>query len=84
VKFPVENFDLTDYIINNESMEDYGITMEDFADQNNEYLKSKMVEESQFDSKKPMIYDLYGVINHYGSMNFGHYTSFVKNNGVWR
>ena len=24
-------------------------------------------------------YDLFGVINHYGSMNYGHYTSFCKN-----
>lgn len=24
-------------------------------------------------------YDLYAIINHYGSINGGHYTSFVKN-----
>lgn len=24
-------------------------------------------------------YDLYGVINHYGNLSFGHYISFIKN-----
>jgi ubiquitin carboxyl-terminal hydrolase 4/11/15 len=30
-------------------------------------------------------YDLVSVINHYGSMNFGHYTAFAKNsnNNTW-
>ena len=25
-----------------------------------------------------MIYDCYGVANHYGNMGFGHYTAFAK------
>ena len=34
---------------------------------------------------EPLIYDLCGVINHYGTMNFGHYTAFGKNSisGKW-
>ena len=34
---------------------------------------------------KPVLYDLYGVSNHYGSLNGGHYTACVKNivNGKW-
>jgi ubiquitin C-terminal hydrolase len=30
-------------------------------------------------------YDLYGVINHYGNLHFGHYISIVKNpsDGLW-
>lgn len=34
---------------------------------------------------EPLIYDLVGVINHYGSMNFGHYVAFAKNsrNSKW-
>lgn len=27
----------------------------------------------------PFLYDLYGVCNHFGSMNGGHYTAFVRN-----
>lgn len=34
------------------------------------YLKSLGVE---------LNYDLYGIINHFGSLHFGHYTSTVKN-----
>ena len=25
-----------------------------------------------------MIYDCYAVVNHYGTMDFGHYTAFIK------
>lgn len=32
-----------------------------------------------------MIYDLYAVSNHYGSLAFGHYTAYCKNpiTGLW-
>jgi ubiquitin carboxyl-terminal hydrolase 4/11/15 len=29
--------------------------------------------------EKPIIYDLYAVSNHFGSMSFGHYTAYAKN-----
>ena len=34
---------------------------------------------------EPVYYDLYGVSNHYGSLNGGHYTAAVKNciTGLW-
>ena len=37
------------------------------------------------DKEEPLIYDLIGVINHYGSMNFGHYIAFALNsqNDQW-
>jgi len=28
---------------------------------------------------EPVLYDLYGISNHYGSLNGGHYTAYVKN-----
>lgn len=36
-------------------------------------------------SSSSSIYDLYGLINHYGSINGGHYTSLIKNErtNVW-
>jgi ubiquitin C-terminal hydrolase len=33
--------------------------------------------------KKPLLYDLYAVSNHMGSMGFGHYTAYVNNSGKW-
>jgi ubiquitin carboxyl-terminal hydrolase 4/11/15 len=30
-------------------------------------------------TKNPLKYSLYGVINHYGSMDGGHYTAFARN-----
>lgn len=30
-------------------------------------------------SKQPVIYDLYGVVNHYGTMGGGHYTAYCQN-----
>lgn len=30
-----------------------------------------------------MIYDLFGVSNHYGQLQGGHYTAYAKNNGEW-
>jgi hypothetical protein len=33
--------------------------------------------------KNKAIYDLYGVIEHYGTMNQGHYTAICKNNDKW-
>jgi len=33
--------------------------------------------------KKKILYDLYAVSNHFGSMGFGHYTAYVKNNNQW-
>jgi len=31
------------------------------------------------DKEEPVLYDLYGVSNHFGSLNGGHYTAYVKN-----
>jgi ubiquitin carboxyl-terminal hydrolase 4/11/15 len=84
VQFPIDDLDMTPFVLNKTTIKDYGITTDEFADENNEYLINKITEESTFDSTKPMIYDLYGVVNHYGSMSFGHYTGYVKNQEVWR
>ena len=37
------------------------------------------------DEPDPVLYDLYGVVNHFGSLNGGHYTATCKNNdsGRW-
>ena len=35
--------------------------------------------------ESPLLYDLYAVSNHYGSLSFGHYTAYCKNplSGKW-
>jgi ubiquitin carboxyl-terminal hydrolase 4/11/15 len=30
-----------------------------------------------------VLYDLFGVVNHFGPLGFGHYTAFIKNNNKW-
>ena len=35
------------------------------------------------DNKGPLIYDLYAVSNHYGSLSNGHYTAFAKSKNEW-
>ena len=31
------------------------------------------------ETNESMIYDLYGVSNHFGNMGFGHYTAYAQN-----
>lgn len=33
--------------------------------------------------EEPLIYDLFGVSNHYGQLAAGHYTAYAKNDGYW-
>jgi len=35
ITFPIENLDMTDYVLNKESIQDYNITVEEFKDDNN-------------------------------------------------
>ena len=36
-------------------------------------------------ANQDLVYDLFGVVNHFGSLNFGHYTAYGKNSetGQW-
>ena len=43
------------------------------------YLKCKYWDILGNKDKKPIMYDLYGVVNHYGSLGGGHYTAFCQN-----
>ena len=51
ISYPIENFDITEYIVGPE--------------------------------KNKAKYDLYGVIEHFGTLNHGHYTAICKNAGNW-
>lgn len=43
------------------------------------YLRGTFGSNSGNKEKKPILYDLYGVVNHYGSLGGGHYTAFCQN-----
>lgn len=82
VDFEVDNFDLTPHLLDKEPISCYNIPKEDFMDKGNRRLEDRIIPEFTW-TKDSMVYDCFGVINHYGSMHFGHYTAFAKNNGQW-
>ncbi|KAL4511802.1 hypothetical protein ABPG72_012647 [Tetrahymena utriculariae] len=44
---------------------------------------SKMEQEVDNKNEKKLLYDLYAITNHYGSLGFGHYTAYAQNNNRW-
>ncbi|KAL4471572.1 hypothetical protein ABPG74_008465 [Tetrahymena malaccensis] len=44
---------------------------------------SKMEQEVDNKNDKKLLYDLYAITNHYGSLGFGHYTAYAQNNDRW-
>ena len=86
ITFPKNNLQMDKYVLNKSSIQDYNILKEEFI--NGEQIQFNLKHNKQFiiEDKKPckgLSYDLYGVVNHFGSQNFGHYTSSVKVNGEW-
>lgn len=77
VDFPLTGLDMTDHVINSEPLGDYDIKKEEFMDENNQVLEGREIKVEVQGGKK-LIYDCYGVINHYGSSYFGHYTAYVR------
>ena len=68
IDFPITDFDLTDVVINPELPHE--CLGEDFT----KTIKSPLV-----DAKGKVIYDLYGIVNHSGSVGFGHYHAYAQN-----
>jgi len=121
IDFPLENLDLTNFVINHELPMDYDnlppvevpqpaatiIQPEDGANPagNTMEIESEKKEETKMQIETPdnamkieespkkakshpqgkLLYDLFAVSNHYGSLGFGHYTAYVKNSrsGKW-
>ena len=42
-------------------------------------MSSFILGEEKVKNKDPLIYDLYAVSNHFGSLNGGHYTAYCQN-----
>ncbi|KAF8323550.1 uncharacterized protein EI90DRAFT_3077001 [Cantharellus anzutake] len=69
VDFPVRGLDLTRYM-----------------PQSTTAVVSSMKSQSKTDPRTqdpPFMYDLYGVINHFGNLSSGHYTAHIASNGRW-
>ena len=64
--------DLSKYVLNYDLPELYS------NDSNGVTTRSKSKQKN-----KPLLYDLYAVSNHMGSMGFGHYTAYVRNGSKW-
>jgi ubiquitin carboxyl-terminal hydrolase 4/11/15 len=82
IDFPIQDFDITPYVSDKQPIECYNIPKEEFIDQGNQKLSNRIIPEFNWNKDK-LVYDCFGVINHYGSMNFGHYTAYAKNAGQW-
>ena len=74
VKYPVKGLDLTDIVKGKGSLD---IFNNKYKEKDNKDNKNKNKNNEKF------VYDLYAVINHSGSMNFGHYTATIKFKNKW-
>ena len=83
VEFPVTNLDLTNLVVNKSPIECYNIEKKEFMDANNQVLSNRESKTFEWPEGKALKYNLFGVINRYGSMHFGHYTAYAKNGGKW-
>ena len=83
VKFPLTGLDMTPFCVSKEPIECYNVDKKEFMDEGNEKLANRIVGEFHWEEGKPLLYDCVGVINHYGSMHFGHYKAYAKNAGKW-
>jgi len=70
VDFPTKNLDLTNYM---------PAPLPPNVDKTGLYYGH----EDPRSQVPPYRYDLYGVVNHYGSLSSGHYTSFIASKGSW-
>lgn len=88
IEFPVEELNMEPYVMNKSNTRGYNITPEEIASEKDleMYKRSQrefLIPENESVGKS-LKYRLYGVVNHYGSQNFGHYTSFAQlDSGSW-
>ena len=79
ITFPTKDLNLSDYTISKNSIQNYKIKPEEFyGEKDIEFYKEKnkkLIFEGEESKEINLKYRLYGVINHFGSQHFGHYTA---------
>jgi ubiquitin carboxyl-terminal hydrolase 4/11/15 len=78
VEFPLKGLDMSKHVLNAQPPAAFNIQKDEFMDEGNTLLENKEIAAYQPQGNSGLIYDCYGVINHYGSSYFGHYTAYVK------
>lgn len=78
IGFPLENFDMTDFVVSRQPVSSYNIRTSEFVASENEEVNKRMDLDYHFPEGSRLVYDCYAVINHYGSSYFGHYNSYIK------
>lgn len=83
VDFPLDGLDMTPYVLTGQLIDSYNIQKAEFMDEGNEKLEKRELAAYQSQPGAQLIYDCYGVVNHYGSQMFGHYTAYVRREDGW-
>lgn len=87
VTFPIDELNMDPFVLNKAPIQGYGVQPEEFlcesdltfytANQTNVLINDHT-------ASKSLKYKLYGVVNHFGSQHFGHYTAYCEGKeGQW-
>ena len=87
VTFPIKSLKMSKFVLNKNCLQNYKVKAEEFYPEKDlEYYKKKNLDLifSPDEGEVNMDYKLCGVVNHYGSQHFGHYTATVEyEDGKW-
>lgn len=86
VTFPIIlNFE--QFVMNKEKISNYQIKLNEFMSEKDvdhfKQMGRDIILKEPIGTGSSMNYKLFGIVNHYGSQNFGHYTSACDANGKW-
>jgi ubiquitin C-terminal hydrolase len=88
INFPVDELNMEPYVMNKTNTRAYNITPTEIASEKDLEVYKKNQREFLIPENgtvgSSLKYKLYGVVNHYGSQNFGHYTAYAQlDSGQW-
>lgn len=87
ITFPIDKLDMSSVVLNKEPTQAYYVTQDEFISPNDRAYYQNASINPIIKDHTPSIslqYKLYGVVNHYGSQHFGHYTAYSQlESGDW-